>query len=146
MDLPDEAGGTIPSPDWKAKTFKGDPWRLGDTYHTAIGQYGFQVTPMEMARAASSIANNGTLVTPHFILGDTTKEGETTSVGLPESDFQVVQEGMREAVTDGTASSLNVPYVQVAVKTGTAQIIGNTISDSIGIPGIEVSSNRIGRI
>ncbi|MEJ0002213.1 MAG: penicillin-binding transpeptidase domain-containing protein [bacterium] len=77
VDLPDENSGTIPSPEWKAQNFKGDPWRVGDTYHTVIGQYGFQVTPMEMARAAASIANYGTLVTPHFILGDTAREKET---------------------------------------------------------------------
>jgi len=42
VDLPDEIEGTIPSPEWKAKNFKGDAWRVGDTYHTAIGQYGFK--------------------------------------------------------------------------------------------------------
>ena len=60
VDLPDEKGGTIPSPEWKMKNFKNDPWRIGDTYHTAIGQYGFQVTPIEMVRAVASIANKGT--------------------------------------------------------------------------------------
>src|SRR3989344_2963950 len=74
IDLPDEKGGVIPSPLWKIKNFNGEVWRIGDTYHTAIGQYGFQVTPMEMARAISAIANYGSLVTPHYILGDIEKE------------------------------------------------------------------------
>jgi penicillin-binding protein 2 len=122
VDLPDEKGGTIPSPEWKLLNFKGEPWRIGDTYHTAIGQYGFQVTPMEMTRAVGSIANGGTLMTPHFLLGDTQKENQTTSVNLTKEDFGVVRDGMRQAVSYGTAVALNVPYVQVAAKSGTAQL------------------------
>ncbi|MDE2399793.1 MAG: hypothetical protein KGL67_02170 [Patescibacteria group bacterium] len=122
VDLPDENIGIIPSPDWKLKNFKNDPWRIGDTYHTAIGQYGFQVTPMEMVRAVGAIANDGKLLTPHLILGDTAKENQFTTVDLKKEYFDVVHQGMRQAVTAGTATSLNVPYVQVAVKTGTAQL------------------------
>ena len=122
IDLPDEKGGTIPSPEWKTKNFKGDIWRIGDTYHTAIGQYGFQVTPLEMARAVSVIANDGKLVSPHLILGDTSKENQTTIVDLKKSYFNTVQDGMRQCVTYGTAVALNVPYVKVAAKTGTAQV------------------------
>ncbi|MFA6301285.1 MAG: penicillin-binding transpeptidase domain-containing protein [Candidatus Paceibacterota bacterium] len=122
IDLPDEKSGTIPSPEWKAKNFNGDPWRVGDTYHTAIGQYGFQVTPMEMVRATGAIANNGKLLTPHFILNDLAKESQFTNVELDQSYFDTVRAGMRMAVTSGTASSLNIPSVQVAAKTGTAQI------------------------
>lgn len=122
IDLPDEKQGTIPSPEWKLANFKGDPWRIGDTYHTAIGQYGFQVTPIEMARAVGSIANKGTLLTPHLVLGDTEKENKKTGVSLSQDYFKIVQTGMRDAVTFGTATSLNVPYVNLAVKTGTAQL------------------------
>ncbi len=119
IDLPDEKGGVIPNPEWKLKAFKGDPWRIGDTYHTAIGQYGFQVTPMEMARATSALANGGTLVTPHFILGE---DKDTSKINLPAEYYKEIHLGMREAVTYGTAASLNVPYVQAAAKTGTAQL------------------------
>ena len=129
VDLPDEKGGTIPNPEWKIKNFAGDPWRIGDTYHTAIGQYGFQVTPIEMVRAISSIANYGKLLTPHFILGDTEKENlhsikvrQVSIIDLKREYFDVVHSGMRQAVTYGTALALNVPYVKVAAKTGTAQL------------------------
>ncbi len=122
VDLPDEAGGTIPSPEWKAKKFKNDPWRIGDTYHTAIGQYGFQVTPLQMVRAVGAIANYGTLVTPHFILGDTTKENEISKIDFKKEDYDVVHEGMRQSVLVGTSVALNVPYVHIASKTGTAQL------------------------
>ena len=129
VDLPNENQGIIPSPEWKAAYFKGDPWRLGDTYHTAIGQYGFQVTPMEMARAAAAIANDGKLLTPHLILENVDTEALSPSGGnasvllnLKKEDFDIVKEGMRDAVTFGTATALNVPYVDLAAKTGTAQL------------------------
>jgi penicillin-binding protein 2 len=122
IDLPNEKGGVIPNPQWKLKNFNGDPWRVGDTYNTAIGQYGFQVTPMEMARATSAIANYGKLVTPHFLLGDTEKENQTSIINLRKEYFDVAHDGMRQAVTYGTAAALNVPYVDVAAKTGTAEL------------------------
>jgi len=126
VDLPDEKGGVIPNPEWKTKNFKGDIWRIGDTYHTAIGQYGFQVTPIEMVRATAAIANNGKLLTPHFLLGDKEKEENfsmlDTDTDINPEYFNIVRKGMRQAVTEGTATILNVPYIQAAVKTGTAQV------------------------
>lgn len=122
VDLPDEKSGTIPSPEWKIANFGGDPWRIGDTYNTAIGQYGFQVTPMEMARATAAVANDGKLVTPHLVLNDLEKESQFSVVDLKKEYFDIVREGMRGTVTYGTATILNVPYVQTAAKTGTAQI------------------------
>lgn len=122
IDLPDETHGTIPSPEWKATNFNGDPWRVGDTYHTAIGQYGFQVTPVEMVRAVGALANYGKLLTPHLILNSVETENKITFLDFNQNYFDIVHQGMRMAVTAGTAASLNVPYMQVAAKTGTAQL------------------------
>ena len=122
VDLPDEKEGIIPSPEWKIENFKNDPWRIGDTYHTAIGQYGFQVTLIEMARAVGAIASYGKLVAPHFILNDKEKEEKYAIIDFKKEYFDVVHKGMRQAVSYGTAVALNVPYVKVAAKTGTAQL------------------------
>jgi len=122
VDLPDEKEGIIPSPEWKIENFKNDPWRIGDTYHTAIGQYGFQVTLIEMARAVGAIASYGKLVAPHFILNDKEKEEKFAIIDFKKEYFDVVHKGMRQAVSYGTAVALNVPYVKVAAKTGTAQL------------------------
>ncbi len=122
IDIPDEKSGNIPNPEWKLKNFKNDPWRIGDTYHTAIGQYGFQVTPLEMARATSALANYGTLITPHFLLNDKEREQSNYKIDIPKNYFEVIHEGMRMTVTDGTATAINVPYVKIAAKTGTAQL------------------------
>ncbi|MBI5078050.1 MAG: hypothetical protein HZB11_01615 [Candidatus Yonathbacteria bacterium] len=122
VDITDEKLGTIPNPAWKEKMFGGEAWRLGDTYHTVIGQYGFQVTILQALRGVASIANGGTLVTPHF-LKDPAQEFTSSKISIPSEYFQVAREGMRAAVIDGgTVRGLDVPYVAVAGKTGTAEI------------------------
>lgn len=122
IDLPNEKKGVIPNPEWKKANFKNDIWRIGDTYNTAIGQYGFQVTPLEMVRATATLANGGTVVTPHFILGDKEMETKISKINYNKEYFDIVKEGMRQAVTYGTAVALNVPYIDIAAKTGTAQV------------------------
>jgi penicillin-binding protein 2 len=119
--FPDEAAGLIPTPAWKAATFNGDPWRLGDTYITAIGQYGMQVSPLQAVRAFSALANGGTLLTPK-ITADAVAQG--TSVGIPDSLLQIVREGMRLGVTSdlGTAHAMDINGIELAGKTGTAQL------------------------
>jgi len=122
IDLPAENFGTIPTPEWKQIHFPDDPWRIGDTYNTAIGQYGFQVTLLEMTRAAASIANSGLIFSPHLLVNESYAPTPTRKLDIPEEYFQIVREGMRQAVTEGTASRLNLPFVKVAAKTGTAQL------------------------
>lgn len=117
IDVPGEASGLIPNPAWKKKTFN-EPWYLGDTYFTAIGQYSVQVTPLQMARAIAAVANGGNLFMPTLLAGQT-----PTSIAVPAaaSALKVVREGMRQTVTSALAVALNLPYVAVAAKTGTAQ-------------------------
>jgi penicillin-binding protein 2 len=123
IDVDGERAGNVPSIEWKKKYFPTDPWRVGDTYHTAIGQYGFQVTPIAMVRAIAGIATRGLLVTPHIIANETRPElTKVTQLDFRPADYQVVHEGMRMVVTDGTGHVLNVPYVQIAAKSGTAQV------------------------
>jgi penicillin-binding protein 2 len=137
--------GVIPNQEWKKENFDGDIWRLGDTYHTAIGQYGFQITPIQAVRAVCALANGGYLVTPTLVMASTTSEytvqgvtsdpsvlsnfglenqkKEVNKIAITNANyFKVIREGMRMTVTDGTMKSLNVPYVKVAGKTGTAQL------------------------
>lgn len=115
-----EQAGLIPSPEWKKETFN-DEWRLGDTYLTSIGQYGFQITPLQMLRAYAALANGGYLVTPHVMKGE---RGERTNISLNLEDLKVVTEGMRRTVTHegGTARALERKDVAVAAKSGTAEL------------------------
>ena len=131
IDLGGEKEGVIPTPEWKKETFKGDIWRVGDTYNTSIGQYGFQVTPLQMARATAGIANMGMIPNPHLRLADTKYEENKMTFAVDENKMKVIHEGMRMAVTEGTCMALNLPSVEVAAKSGTAQVgYGNTNTNS----------------
>jgi penicillin-binding protein 2 len=140
--------GVIPTPDWKKKNFDGDIWRLGDTYNTAIGQYGFQISPIQAVRAIATLANGGTLLTPTLLSEKTKQEllarsessaadsdispSEYTAIHAQNSKipvgqqswYDVVREGMRQTVASsyGTMKGLNLPFVKVAGKSGTAQL------------------------
>lgn len=121
IDLNHEKEGTVPNPAWKKLVFGGESWRLGDTYHTVIGQYGFQVTILQAVRAIAAIANGGMLVTPHLVT-EPLREYKTQKISLPEAYLGVAREGMLQAVTEGTVAGLNVGYVTIAGKTGTAEV------------------------
>lgn len=124
IELRGEEVGTIPTPEWKEKIFGvGDPWRVGNTYHTAIGQFGFQITPIQAVRFTAAIANGGKLMKPHLVAGT---EPEFQEVGIDDRYLQVAREGMRMAVTSdrrtATVKSLNIGGIEIAAKTGTAQL------------------------
>lgn len=120
IDIPGEVKGVIPDPAWKSENFNGEKWRIGDTYHTAIGQYGFQITPIQIVRGIAGIASDGNLVTPHLALSKQIKIKKVE--GISKKYFEVVKEGMRQAVTSGSAQGLDVPEVEIAAKTGTAEL------------------------
>lgn len=112
--------GTIPNEEWKKTTFAGDDWRLGDTYFTAIGQYGFQITPLQAIRSVASIANGGYLVEPRITQNESVYKRAVE--GVSQSTFKIIQEGMRKGAIEGTARAINVDYVTAAAKTGTAEL------------------------
>jgi penicillin-binding protein 2 len=120
IDLPLENTGTIPGPDWKAKKFPGEAWRLGDTYNTSIGQYGVQVTPIQMARAVAGIATRGTLVVPHVLKDSPVVEKKITDID--DKNYTAVQEGMRLAAIHGTTPDVTPVPFTLATKSGTAQV------------------------
>ncbi|HRH25769.1 MAG TPA: penicillin-binding transpeptidase domain-containing protein [Parcubacteria group bacterium] len=124
IDLPSESLGYIATPSWKEINFPDDPvWRVGNTYHTSIGQYGTQITPISAVRFVAAIANGGKMLKPSVLLGGQTTEAKVTrTIDLKKEYFDVVREGMRQTVTAGTASGLSKPEVKVAGKTGTAEL------------------------
>ena len=117
INVSDEASGLLPTPGWKEEVF-GEPWYLGDTYFTAIGQYSMQVTPIQMARAIAAVANDGKLFTPTLLAGELPSY---TTMPVDPAMLAVVRAGMRQGVTSALATAINLPYVSVAAKTGTAQ-------------------------
>jgi len=122
INLPGEEEGIIPSPAWKAENFKGDPWRLGDTYHTVIGQYGVMVTPIQILRAYAAIANEGKLIQPTVLAIKPEQAVIQASIPISADNFKIIHEGMRGVVLEGTGQALNLPNVALAAKTGTAEL------------------------
>lgn len=116
----DGVTGVIPDPIWKAENFNGEKWNIGNTYHTSIGQYGFQVSPIQAVRAVASVANNGKLVEPSILLGG--NESKFTQLNLSPDYFQIVREGMKLGVEEGVAAGLNTGYLSLGAKTGTAEL------------------------
>lgn len=121
IKLAHEEIGVIPSPEWKKENFDGDEWLLGNTYHTSIGQYGFLVTPIQVVRAVGGLAT-GKLVAPTLFKTDAANVPTSKELGLDPANLQIVREGMRQGVLGGTAVGLNVGSVNVAAKTGTAEL------------------------
>lgn len=129
IDLVGEVDGFLPTKEWKEKT-KGERWYVGDTYHLAIGQGDILVTPLQVANFTSVFANQGSLYRPHLIreiLSDNDKligsiESRPIKNNFIDSyNIEIVRQGMRQAVTSGSAVRLNSLNVTVAGKTGTAQ-------------------------
>ncbi len=128
IDIPAEAQGSIPSPEWK-KEVKCESWWDGDTYNLAIGQGDILITPIQVATSFVAIANGGTLYSPKIVkqIIDSDKntvnpvrdsedrdklKKESISNGVKEispdiirnnfidpQNLKIVREGMRQAVS-----------------------------------------------
>lgn len=135
IDLPGELGGLVPTPDWKRKRFgaEGGVWTTGNTYNMGIGQGDVLVTPLQMFDVVSTVANGGTLYRPQVIQKIVDSDGQTIDSLEPDAIREVpvnpaylaiVRQGMRQAVTTGTARQewTHLPEeISVAGKTGTAE-------------------------
>jgi penicillin-binding protein 2 len=122
IDLGGEVTGNIPTPEWKQKVFK-EAWRLGDTYNSSIGQFGFLVTPIGLMRLTAAIGNGGTLITPKIRMDEDSKPmTRKVKENVNDEWYKVVNEGLRMVVTQGTAKNLNTPMFEIAGKSGTAEV------------------------
>jgi len=132
IDLPLEGVGIVPDRQWKQKNLDSD-WLPGDSVNASIGQGYVQMTPLQATRMIASVANNGYLVTPHLVQSISGQPGLSLYPNaqlkpqkipnIPQAHWQVVQQGLEEAVSRGTVKGLGVPGVRVAGKTGTAETI-----------------------
>jgi cell division protein FtsI/penicillin-binding protein 2 len=80
------------------------------------------VSLLQIVRAVGAIGNGGILITPHIEKDQPIKDSEKRIItDIDAKNFTVIRDAMRQTVLRGTASTLNVPYIQVSAKTGTAQ-------------------------
>lgn len=123
IDLPNEKGGLVPSPQWKRATYN-DGWRTGDTVNVGIGQGYILATPLQLAVMAARLSNGGKAVVPH-LAKHLSKQDPPLMEQNPEH-AALICEGMVAVVNEwrGTAiySKLPLEGFRMAGKTGTSQV------------------------
>lgn len=132
IDLEGEVSGLLPSTAWKMKRYQ-QPWYAGDTVSAGIGQGYHLVTPLQLAFAVSTLANDGVAYRPHLVKEIQHPANEKQEPPKPFYDLKIPAEQLalvKEAMTQvlkpgGTAvgAFMNVQYT-VGGKTGTAQVVG----------------------
>ena len=139
IDIPNEASGIMPDPQWKQRTFD-EPWSIGNTYHEAIGQGYVAVTPLQLLNAYASVANGGTLWRPHLFKEARDVSGTVVATATPTpirklditaENLRLLRESARRVVTIGHAYMPN-PKLPIAGKTGTAEFGASGGHDSAG--------------
>lgn len=133
IGLSGEATGLVPSSDWKERRFH-QPWYPGETVSASIGQGYNLYTPVQLAVAYAAIANGGKVLRPRLVLRLESRDGRAVEGFEPEVRSQVpvapahlalVRRGLEAVVMEqgGTGGRARVPGVDVAGKTGTAQVV-----------------------
>ncbi|MBU0455327.1 MAG: penicillin-binding protein 2 [Gammaproteobacteria bacterium] len=130
IDMGEELGGNIPTPEWKWKV-QGTKWYAGDTVQTSIGQGYTQTTPLQLAAATATLANRGARFQPQLLYAVKTPDGEIAQTDPTQIDpvilnhpnyWDVVLKAMQGVITKGTGYRFGRPPYTVAAKTGTAQV------------------------
>jgi penicillin-binding protein 2 len=131
IDLPEEATGVMPSEEWKIRNFK-QKWYAGETISVGIGQGAVATTPVQLMRAISAISMDGRMVVPHVASPtglppeylETHHYTEVTNIPINPDGFNLITDAMaRVLLPEGTAPSAHIPGVDIAGKTGSAQIV-----------------------
>ncbi|OIN88691.1 hypothetical protein COW80_00375 [Candidatus Beckwithbacteria bacterium CG22_combo_CG10-13_8_21_14_all_01_47_9] len=116
IDLPGEAAGVMPDPDWKQMVKKED-WFLGDTLISAIGQGDILMTPLQVNQMAGLIAAQGNFCRPYLVGNKNCRQ-----LDISPSTLALIIEGMSQVTqTGGTAFPFFDFPIPVAGKTGTAE-------------------------
>lgn len=135
VDIDGESEGVLPSPEWKKKRFKRPEqrkWFGGETISIGIGQGYNAYTPIQLAQATATLANNGVLFRPHLVKYVTdSRSGEKTMIEpeplrkLPwkQSHIDTIKRAMVGVNKEGTGARAFAGSEYVAAgKTGTAQV------------------------
>jgi len=137
IDLENERRGLLPSTSWKRSAYRKpeqQKWYAGETISLGIGQGYNSFTPLQIAHAVATLANNGVVMKPHLVKivenGVThertvTVPKESYRIPLKQENIDIVKQAMVGVTKEGTSSRvfLNAGYVSGG-KTGTAQVVG----------------------
>jgi len=139
IDLPGEQAGLMPSPQWLMKNYH-RRWFPDETLDVAIGQGAVEATPLQLARVIGGIASGGHLVRPHTVfpdqlpvdfrkgLVDSFPGSGQTDIPIDPENWITITDGMAAVTQPGafhTAGSAHLEGIDLAGKTGTAQVVGH---------------------
>lgn len=131
IDLPNEVSGVMPSEEWKIRNFK-QKWFAGETISVGIGQGAIAVTPIQLIRAISAISMGGRMVVPHVVnpsglppgFVQTADYSDVKQIPIDPEGWNYITDAMTKVLLPGgTAPSAAVPGVEIAGKTGSAQVV-----------------------
>jgi penicillin-binding protein 2 len=132
IDIKGEVKGVLPSPEWKMERFK-QKWYAGETISVGIGQGYNAYTPLQLAQAIATLANNGVMFRPHVVdyIEDVTNQTRATieprplrTLALKQEDIDVIKHALIGVNQEGTSAAAFTGAEYVAAgKTGTAQVI-----------------------
>ena len=131
IDLPNEVSGVMPSEEWKIRNFK-QKWFAGETISVAIGQGAVAITPVQLMRAISAISMDGKLVVPHVVQPSGLPPGflpvanynDVKNIPIDTAGWNTITDAMgRVLLPEGTAPSAHIPGIDIAGKTGSAQVV-----------------------
>ncbi|HWP83796.1 MAG TPA: penicillin-binding protein 2, partial [Terriglobia bacterium] len=140
IDLPNEAAGTLPSPEWKERMFR-ERWFAGETISVAIGQGALTVTPLQVAYSVGGIASGGNFLRPRLVqpapsvpVGGNSSAAPLRRVALSEETVAMVTDALYGVVNEGggTGVRARVAGLDIGGKTGTAQVVSNQLARSGG--------------
>lgn len=128
VDLNNEFSGINPNKEWKENRLK-QPWYVGETVITSIGQGNMLTTPLQIARYTSYIAT-GKLPKPHF---NKAHFEEPKELDIPSKYLDTMRKGMYDVSYGerGTARKYLTSRVPIATKTGTAQVVSIPQSEKV---------------
>jgi penicillin-binding protein 2 len=131
IDLPNEVSGVMPSEKWKWQTQR-QKWFAGETISVGIGQGAVAITPVQLLRAISAISMGGRMVVPHVVSPEGLPPGyvetanytQVKNVSIDPNGWTFITDAMsRVLLPEGTAPSAHIPGIDIAGKTGSAQIV-----------------------
>ncbi len=129
VDLGNEKKGILPNVEYYNSVYKGEKmWKFSNIYSISIGEGEIVVSPLKMANLAAIIANRGWYIPPHVVKGVGLQKSidpfykTPVKVGVEAKYFNVVIDGMEDAVTHGTVEADGrIPDIKMVGKTGTSQ-------------------------
>lgn len=127
IELLGEEIGIVPDGEWKKKN-TGEPWYPGNTLHYSIGQGFVLVTPTQVARIYSAIANGNKVPKLQLVkqIDKYTKPFQLTETYKINPEFlKVIQDGLLLCIEKGTGVASKLEKVKIAGKTGSAEVPGS---------------------